>query len=69
MFYNLKPAVNWYSAHFAFLMCQLWNSYTTQERGYIYLVEKVGVMVIVAGNGHGDMSSNPGQDWLDFTWH
>ena len=26
-----------------------------------------GVMVIVAGNGHGDTSSNPGQDWLHFT--
>ena len=26
-----------------------------------------GVMVIVVGNGHGDMSSNPGWDWLHFT--
>ena len=26
-----------------------------------------GVMVIVAGNIHGDTSSNPGRDWLDFT--
>ena len=26
-----------------------------------------GVMVIVVGNGHGDMSSNPGRDWLHFT--
>ena len=26
-----------------------------------------GVMVIVAGNGHGDTSSNPGWDWLHFT--
>ena len=26
-----------------------------------------GVMVIVAGIGHGDMSSNPGRDWLHFT--
>ena len=26
-----------------------------------------GVMVIVAGNGHGDMSSNPGRGWLHFT--
>ena len=25
------------------------------------------VMVIVVGNGHGDTSSNPGQDWLHFT--
>ena len=26
-----------------------------------------GVMVIVVGNGHGDMSSNPGRDWLHLT--
>ena len=26
-----------------------------------------GVMVIVAGNGHSDTSSNPGRDWLHFT--
>ena len=26
-----------------------------------------GVMVIVIGNGHSDMSSNPGQDWWYFT--
>ena len=28
-----------------------------------------GVMVIVVGNGHGDTSSNPGWDWLHFTYH
>ena len=28
-----------------------------------------GVMVIVAGYGHGDTSSNPGLDWLHFTLH
>ena len=26
-----------------------------------------GIMAIVVGNGHSDMSSNPGQDWLHFT--
>ena len=26
-----------------------------------------GVMVIVAGYGHGDTSSDPGLDWLHFT--
>ena len=26
-----------------------------------------GVMVIFAGNGLGDTSSNPGRDWLHFT--
>ena len=25
-----------------------------------------GVTVIVAGNGHGDTSSNPGRNWLHF---
>ena len=28
-----------------------------------------GVIVIVAGYGHGDTSSNPGPDWLHFTSH
>ena len=26
-----------------------------------------GVMIIIVGNGHGDMSSNLGRDWLHFT--
>ena len=26
-----------------------------------------GVMVIVVGNGHADMRSTPGPDWLHFT--
>ena len=26
-----------------------------------------GVMVIIIGNGHGDLSSNPGRDRLHFT--
>ena len=37
---------------------------------YISIYDSGGarsVMVIVAGNGHGDTSSNPGQDWLHFT--
>ena len=25
------------------------------------------VIVIVVGNGHGGMSSNPGRDWVHFT--
>ena len=29
---------------------------------HIYLLNGSGVMVIVAGNGHGDTSSNPGRD-------
>ena len=32
-----------------------------------YLGSARGVMVIVVGNGHCDMSSNPGRDWLHFT--
>ena len=27
-----------------------------------------GIMVIVVGNEHGDTSSNPGRDWLHFTY-
>ena len=38
---------------------------------YILLIQIYGgahgVMVIILGNGHGDMSSNPGRDWLHFT--
>ena len=28
-----------------------------------------GVMVIIVGNEHSDISSNPGWDWLHFTLH
>ena len=36
---------------------------------YSYWIEigARGVMVIVVESGHGDMSSNPGRDWLHFT--
>ena len=34
-----------------------------------YLLSARGVMVIVVGNGHGSMSSNPGRGWLHFTQH
>ena len=44
----------------------LFENYTqwdqTEKRG-----DACGVMVIIVGNGHGDTSSNPGQDWLHFT--
>ena len=33
---------------------------------YIYICAS-GVMVMVVGNGHDELSSNPGQDWLHFT--
>ena len=35
---------------------------------YIYKYTKgsYGEMVIIIGNGHGDTSSNPGRDWLQF---
>ena len=39
----------------------------------MYIKNKVrgarGVIVIVVGNGHSDMSSNPGRGWLHFTKH
>ena len=28
-----------------------------------------GVIVNGVGNGYGDTSSNPGRDWLHFTYH
>ena len=34
---------------------------------YLIFITSNGVMVIVAGYGHGDTSSNPGPDWLHFT--
>ena len=34
-----------------------------------YSIGVHGVMVIVVGDGHGDLSSNPGRDWLHFTLH
>ena len=43
--------------------------YYEQEK-YVYQLVcggACGVMVIVAGNGHSDTSSNPGRDWLHFT--
>ena len=39
---------------------------TNTSGGACGIVE-VPVMVIVAGNGYGDTSSNPGRDWLHFT--
>ena len=44
-----------------FLQGWLWHE-ITHEAWYAR-----GVIVIVLGNGHGDTSSNPGQDWLYFT--
>ena len=38
-----------------------------QKKGYNHCWGARGVMGIVAGNGHGDTSSNPGRDWLHLT--
>ena len=27
------------------------------------------LILFVVGNGHGDSSSNPGREWLHFTYH
>ena len=43
------------------VICKQNMGYYKEERG------ARGVMVIVAGYGHGDTSSNPGPDWLHFT--
>ena len=50
----------------------VWLMYlTTTQLCMGYYITKLGgargVMVIVVGNGHGDTSSKPGQDWLHFT--
>ena len=37
-----------------------------ERRGWKKKGGVCGVMVIVVGNGHGDMSSKPGRDWLHF---
>ena len=37
------------------------------NRAFWGLIKSCGVMIIVAGYGHGDTSSNPGRDWLHFT--
>ena len=35
---------------------------------FLTLAGARGVMVIVVGNGNGDTCSNPGRDWLHFTY-
>ena len=47
---------------------QWWNLYLHQLRlNGSFRGGAYDVMVIVVGNRHGDMSSNPGRDWLHFT--
>ena len=38
-----------------------------EKRKRILSRDARGVMVIVVGNGHGDLNSNPGRDCLNFT--
>ena len=45
------------------------NNNSVILRVSLYSFGASGVMAIVVGYGHGDTSSNPGQDWLHFTWH
>ena len=40
--------------------------YSENKVNDIIAAEAHGVMVIIVGNGHGEMSSNPGRDWLHF---
>ena len=38
-----------------------------KSEDYIKILDGAhGVMVIIIGNEHGNMSSNPGQDWMHF---
>ena len=49
------------------LMCIIYCAiYIDYYNPYFYGCAR-GVMVIITGNGQGDMSSNPGRDWLHFT--
>ena len=55
-------------------LCKKWQADSYQvhkelidDSSNIYILGGAhGVMVIIVGNGHGDMSSNPGRDWLHF---
>ena len=42
-------------------------SYPARAEGLVNRGGARGVTVSVAGYGHGDISSNPGPDWLHFT--
>ena len=44
-----------------------WNTNMCIASHHVYDGGARGVMVIIVGNGHGDMSSNLGRDWLHFT--
>ena len=65
----LKRPWNCFSSHFCFLVIVVLLVFVLSV---LFLVAVIslparGVMVIVAGYGHGDTSSNPGPDWLHFT--
>ena len=51
----------------------IWESYINHKALETFIIDMLnsggarGVMVIVAGYGHGDPSSNLGPDWLHFT--
>ena len=45
-----------------------WKNLTVKTRQlHKNAARNLGVMVIVEGYGHGDTSSNPRPDWLNFT--
>ena len=79
--YGKRPFYRWVQAqccsldkntlHFAFRWSLRVSSRVGIYWGEIvhYHVGAHGVVVIVLGNGHGDMSSNPGRDRLHFTSH
>ena len=47
-------------------LLKFWNIYCLRLVTSICNGGARGVVVIVVGNGHGDMNSNPGCDWLHF---
>ena len=50
-----------------FANCTRWRANWIRPAITAYCGATRGIMVIVAGYGHGDTSSNPGPDWLHFT--
>ena len=57
-----------------FFLDSQWNPHWKEEFRRITKLEwnyggDHGIMVIVVGNGYGNMCSNPGRDWLHFTLH
>ena len=63
-----KHVINKYSKR-EFKRRHDWEVYTTTMISSVVFGDTRGGMVIVEGNGHGNMSSSTGQGWLQVTKH